>query len=350
MRKLLVMTALLGVVLPMMAQKKGVVVSEDEAKHRVDVTIDGAPFTSYLWDTNQRKPVLYPLIAPDGTTVTRGYPFVQVPGERVDHPHHAGLWFNYGNANGFDFWNNSDAIKTEDRPKYGTVLHERVVSTKSGKDSGELVVESIWITANGSGDKIMTQTTKYVFSRTMIGGQSARSIDLIVTLKALSPVVFHDDKEGMLGIRVAHFLESATEKGGIFMDANGNSTKVDAGDTAGATGVYRTSEGKVGDAAWGTRGTWCVLTGTTAGHPETIAILDHTGNPGYPAYWHARGYGLFAVNPLGAHIFDPKAPAMNFSIGKGESATFKYRVLLISGTASDGEMNKVAKVFDGEYR
>jgi len=184
----------------------------------------------------------------------------------------------------------------------------------------------------------------------MIGGVSARSVDLIVSLKALQPVVFHDDKEGLLGIRVAHFLESATEKGGIFMDANGNPTKVDAGDTAGATGVYRTSEGKVGDAVWATRGTWCLLTGTEAGKPETIAILDHVGNPGYPTYWHARGYGLFAANPLGAHVFDPKAAAMNFSIGKGETATFKYRVLLVSGMAGDEEMNKAAKAFDEEYR
>jgi hypothetical protein len=50
---------------------------------------------------------LYPLIADGGITVTRGYPLEPRPGERVDHPHHAGLWFNYGEVNGFDFWNNS---------------------------------------------------------------------------------------------------------------------------------------------------------------------------------------------------------------------------------------------------
>ena len=54
---------------------EGVAVNVNEAAHRVDVTVDGKPFTSYLWETNQRKPVLYPLVAPDGTTVTRGYPF-----------------------------------------------------------------------------------------------------------------------------------------------------------------------------------------------------------------------------------------------------------------------------------
>ena len=327
--------------------QKGVVVKADEAAHRVDVTIDGTPFTSYLWDTNQRKPVLYPLIAPDGTTVTRGYPFAMRPGERVDHPHHAGLWFNYGNANGFDFWNKSDAIPVAQRPKYGTITHDHIVSVKSGKDAGELIVESTWTT--GAGDKILVQTTRYVFRRTTVGGAPARGVDLTVTLKALSPVVFHDDKEGLLGLRVAHFLESPTEKGGVFMDAQGNPTQVAAADPAGATGVYRTSEGKTGDAAWGTRGAWCLLSGTTSdGKAETIAILDNKANPGYPAYWHARGYGLFGVNPLGAHIFDSKAPAMNYSIATGDSATFKYRILIVSGTASDAEINKQASAFDAE--
>jgi hypothetical protein len=326
---------------------KGVAVTPNEATHRVDITFDGAPFTSYLWATNQRKPVLFPLIAPDGTTVTRGYPFAMRPGERVDHPHHAGLWFNYGNANNFDFWNNSDAIKPADQPKYGTITHDRIVSTKSGPNSGELTTESTWATVPG--DKILTQTTHYVFSKITVGGQPARAIDMVVTLKAISPVVFHDDKEGLLGIRVAHFLESPTEKGGMFMDANGVATTVKAADTTGATGVYHTSEGVTGDAVWSTRGKWCTLTGNQDGKTETIAILDHTGNPGYPAYWHARGYGLFAVNPLGAHIFDPKAPAMNFTLDKDKSTTFKYRILILSSPATDAEMNHQSDAFNAEY-
>ena len=37
-----------------------------------------------------------------------------------------------------------------------------------------------------------------------------------------------------------------------------------------------------------------------------LAILDHPSNPGFPPYWHARGYGLYAVNNLGQNAFDPK--------------------------------------------
>ena len=91
----------------------------DEAHRRVDITIDGKPFTSYIWPTTLKKPVLYPLITDEGITVTRGYPLAPRPDERVDHPHHAGMWFNYGNVNGFDFWNNSDAIKPEESLQNG---------------------------------------------------------------------------------------------------------------------------------------------------------------------------------------------------------------------------------------
>ncbi len=315
-------------------------VTPNEAARRVDVTIDGKPFTALVWPASLMKPVLYPLITDEGVTVTRGYPLAPRPDERVDHPHHAGMWFNYGNANGFDFWNNSDAIKPEEKHKYGTIRFEKIVSSKGGADMGELVVDSIWQT--GEGKDILRERTKYVFAKR----KGARVIDQTVTLEALDKVVFNDDKEGLLGMRVASWLEGPEEKGGIFMDANGKATKVDAVPNSTATGVYETSEGVKGPAVWSTRGRWCTLTGhDPAGHTVTIAMIDQPGNPGYPTYWHARGYGLFAANPLGASIFDPKAPKFSYTIEKGKTATFKYRVILFSHAEGAAEMNKEADAF-----
>ncbi|WP_419805344.1 PmoA family protein [Terriglobus sp.] len=314
-----------------------------EAQHRIDVTADGKPFTSYIWPESLDKPVLYPLMAPDGTTVTRGFPLEPRPGERVDHPHHAGLWFNYGNVNGFDFWNNSSAIPAAQKPKMGSVHQGPVLSTKSGPHEGEITVETTW-SANSSDASapdskrtdLLKERTTYIFR----ADRNTRTIDRISTLTALKPVTFHDDKEGLLGIRVAHFLESPTEKGGTFNDAQGRPTKVDTADTTGATGVYRTSAGITGDKVWSTRGAWCELTGTTPdGKTETIAILDNPGNPGFPTYWHARGYGLFAANPLGDHIFDGKAPEHNFTIPEGGTATFRYRILLTSSAPTPAQLN-----------
>ena len=319
--------------------EKGVQVIPDEAQRRVDITIDGQPFTSYVWPTSLKKPVLFPLIAPGGIEVTRGYPLTPHAGERVDHPHHAGMWFNYGNVNGFDFWNNSDAIKPENRSKMSSIYQKKIISAKSGRDRGELVVESVWIT--GTGEKILEETTQYVFTMRA----DARAIDQTTTLKALDHIVFNDDKEGLLGIRVASWLESPTEKGGEFTDANGNTTKVaDAGST-GASGIYLTSEGKRGDQAWGTRGRWCTLTGSKNNKTVTIAIVDHPDNPGYPTYWHARGYGLFAANPLGRKIFDPGQSAFNYSVDKGQTVTFRYRVLLYPHSVTFEEMNHEADAF-----
>lgn len=319
--------------------QKGIAVTPHAEDRRVDITIDGAPFTSYIWPTSLKKPVLYPIVSAGGVTVTRGYPLEPRPNERVDHPHHAGMWFNYGNVNGFDFWNNSGAIKAEQRPKMGTITFDRIVSAKSGRDRGELTVASTWTT--GAGQKILEETTRYIFSRK----GDARTIDQVITLKALDKAVFNDDKEGLLGMRVASWLESPEEKGGMYQDASGRPTKVD-GSTPGATGVYLTSEGVQGPKVWSTRGRWCTLTGHDAeGHTVTIAMIDHPGNPGYPTYWHARGYGLFAANPLGRSIFDPKQKPFHYTLEKGQSATFRYRVVLYPHAEDGAAVNREADSF-----
>src|SRR5579875_3314573 len=214
------------------------------AEQRVDITVDGRPFTSYIWPATVKKPVLFPIVDADGVTLTRGYPLAPRAGERTDHPHHDGLWFNYSNVNGFDFWNNSDAIPPERAPKMGTIVFDKIVSHKSGPTKGELVTNSTWI--DGNKHPILAETTRYVFAQ----DGSMRRIDLIVTLKALDQAVFHDDKDGLLGLRVARWLESPEEKGGTFTDSNGVATPVAAAanlpGVAPPTGEYLTSEGVKG--------------------------------------------------------------------------------------------------------
>src|SRR5436309_6543260 len=124
---------------------KSVALQVNESARRVDVAIGGAPFTSYIWPEQVKKPVLDPIRSAGGTVVTRGWPLAPRPGERIDHPHHVGLWFNYESVNGLDFWNNSDAIKPSERSKMGTILHRRIVAAKGGADRGDLTTESDWV-------------------------------------------------------------------------------------------------------------------------------------------------------------------------------------------------------------
>src|SRR5438034_6479390 len=156
----------------------------------------------YIWPATLKKPVLYPLRTAKGTIVTRGFPLEQRPGERVDHPHHAGLWFNYESVNGIDFWNNSEAIKPETAPKMGTIVQRSIVSAKSGSEQGELDVETDWVTFDKK--VLLHEHTHFVFR----GGPRFRSVDRITTLRALDERVdFKDEKDRLLGLRVVRALE-----------------------------------------------------------------------------------------------------------------------------------------------
>jgi hypothetical protein len=297
----------------------------DEANRSVRVLIGGQPFTEYIYRETIKKPVLYPLRTAGGKLVTRGFPLEPRPGERVDHPHHVGLWFNYGDVNGLDFWNNSEAIPPERRSEMGTIRHRKIVAAKGGTEKGELEVEMDWL--NPEGQTILREHTRFVFR----GGAGWRGIDRLTTLRALGAEVrFRDNKEGLIGLRVTRALEAPSNKAEIFTDANGQPTRVPRMDSTGVNGVYLTSEDKEGDAAWGTRGRWCVLSGHVEGEPVSVAIFDHPANPGFPTYWHARGYGLFAANSLGQKVFSEGKEELDFSLRPGASVTFRHRVLISS--------------------
>jgi hypothetical protein len=322
------------------SQAPRIKVTPDEAARRVDITIDGKPFTSYIWPATIKKPVLNPIRSARGTIVTRGFPLDPRKGERVDHPHHVGMWFNHGDVNGFDFWNNSDDIPADRASKMGTIHHRRIVEAKGGDDRGLLTVESEWI--DGTGMPLLRERTQFVFA----GDGDSRRIDRIATLTALAHrVVFRDNKEGTLGMRVARELEQPSNTPDVFTDASGKATSVPVLDNTGVSGLYRSSEGKSGDAVWGTRGPWTLLGGTIAREPVTIAILDHPSNPGYPTHWHARGYGLFAANPLGQKTLNDGTEEISLTIEPGQSATFRYRVLIMSAAPDPQRIERESKAF-----
>src|SRR5260370_40936750 len=130
----------------------------------------------------------------------------------------------------------------------------------------------------------------------------------------------------MLGLRYARFFLNDTATTEIYTDASGHATTVPALNNADVTGHYRSSEGLEGDAVWGTRAHWCTLSGVVEGAPVTIAILDHPTNVGFPTYWHARGYGLFAANPLGRKVFSPGKEQVNLRPGPGKARAFRHPV------------------------
>ena len=297
-------------------------------KKSVSVYFGESLFTNYLYVEDYYKPVLHPLLTQSGKSLTRGYPINPQPNERVDHPHHVGYWLNYGDVNGLDFWNHSDAIPAEKKEGYGTIFP---VSFELDEANNKLSIVTEWKTPDGT--VLIEEHTDFVFSEQ----GSHRMIDRTSTLHAKEDVSLTDNKEGFLGIRVSRALEHPSTKPELFTDANGIPSEVKVLNNDGVTGEYLSSEGITGEAVWGTRAEWVALNGTQDNEAVAITVYDHPENIGYPTFWHARGYGLFAANPLGQKVFSEGELELNASIAKGQSMTVKYRVMVSNGKTIDLE-------------
>jgi hypothetical protein len=300
-----------------------------ESKYQVDVKIGGKLFTSYLHTPDpdrsllapgvlQAKPVLYPVLSPSGTAMTRGYPFDEVPGEDQDHPHHMGIYFTVDRVNGEQngFWNNS-------KNPLPAIRHVKVLAKKEGSGKGSLATLSEWIGTNGK--PLLQETREMVF---LVLDESSYAIDFTITLEPVQgEVAFEDTKEGMFAVRVAQWL---TEK---------------------ETGRYLNSQGEeLEEGVWGKRASWIRLQGKKDGRPLGIAILDHPTSTNAPTYWHARGYGCFSVNPLGQLDFqkahkEAEAEAFNLRLQPGQKALFKYRVIIYEGDLGQENLDTLYRAF-----
>ena len=292
------------------AQKStGFSLVEQKDKKQVDVLYNNKLLTAYCNLDSSRKPVLFPVNTIDGITVTRSYPFKLIAGERTDHPHHTGIWLNYESVNGLDFWNNSTAIPVDKRDHYGTIIHQQIVSKKANGDKAVLVTKAIWVRPDNK--TLLDELTTFNFSADTKANNFI--IDRITTLTAKDTVViFKDVKDGMFAIRVARELELPSKEKTSFVDDKGNVTTVAPSTAADVSGMYYSSNGSKGDSVWSTKGEWVMLTGKKDGKGITIGMFDHPLNVGYPTYWHARGYGLFALNPLGRKVFSNGKEELNF--------------------------------------
>ncbi|MEM7658963.1 MAG: PmoA family protein [Bacteroidota bacterium] len=305
----------------------------------VDVIIGGQLFTRYQQPAEVKKPVLYPVHSPGGQRISRGYP-PQV-GERVDHPHHVGIWFNHGKVNGLDFWNHSAKVKPERKDRYGTILHQRFVEVKSGNDMGKLVVESVWKAP--AGIELLKETTTYLFW----GDGQAFGVERQTTLQALADTVhFEDNKEGMFAIRLTRSMELAATKPVKVAGPKGEVMETE--DNSLPKGNYRNAAGLTGGDVWGTRGPWVCLDGEAEGTEVAVAIFDHPANPGAPASWHARGYGLFSVNNLGRRAYNKELEAFDVSLSPGESMRFQHRLVVYQGHPEEEVLRMEHESFSGK--
>jgi len=293
----------------------------NQTSNAIDVSINGNPFTSYIYQLDPvkplaaknvllLKPVLYPLRTPSGIKVTRGWPFEKIEGESQDHPHHMGLYFTY-DLPGNSFWNNS-ALPLP------IIRH---ISAQITKDPhGNPAIQSVMQWISKDNDALLVEKRLTSFTE----GSDQHIIDFDIKLQAVADTVeFGITKEGMFAIRLAQWL---TEGGG--------------------TGAYLSSNGDENEkGVWGKRAEWVRIQGEYEGRTAGIAILNHRASTNFPTFWHARGYGCFSANPLGQSAFEKSLKVenpkpYNLILRKGEAASFKFRVIVYDGPRTKQQIDE----------
>ena len=338
MTKTIAATCLLTT-LAMIAPAQAVRLVRNDVEKRVDVTVDGKSFTSYRWDERIMRPVLYPILSSGGSFVTRGYPFETRDGDTIDHPHQVGSSLSYGNVNGVDFWNSSTFRTTEEMKRMGKIRHADIVSIKSGNGRGELVTTAAWIKPDGT--TVLDERTRYTFYAS--GNQ--RWIDRETRLTANGEdAIFGDSKEGMFAIHLPSELEQSDQMKVKVTTKQGAKSVRESSDIL--SGVFTNSEGLIGEnKVWGTIGKWAMVSGHIGSELVTVAVFDHPSNTNFPSRMMVRGYGLLALNPFGQKQFDPKLAERKFTLKRGDSITFRHRLLIVSGATSHAAIEEEYKRF-----
>src|ERR1700722_13462479 len=247
-------------------------------KDRIDFRCGSELAASYVIDPGQAKPFFWPLNAPGGLVVTRGWPVEKAePGEATDHPHHKSAWFCHGDVipegmelkhkikgvEGVDFWSESRG--------HGVIACTNVAMPEQTGTRGRVVTTNEWRTADG--DKVLDETRTLHF----INFGDARLFVVECDLHAsVVRLTFGDTKEGSFGVRVR---KSVTEQKG--------------------KGKLTNAEGKVHEKdVWGRVSEWCDYSGPVGEATAGIALFADPTNP-VPTCWHSRAYGLMAANPFG---------------------------------------------------
>jgi hypothetical protein len=315
------------VLMGMLHQANGQEFRAQKESDRVDLFQGDRLITSYVFKSNT-KPILWPIMGPDQTRMSREYPMVpDSKQEAHDHPHHRSLWMTFGDVNKVDFWAEGKG--------HGDVVHKEVMAIQQSGKSASVQAKHIWQTVAsdaGPSKPILQEICKY----TVAGTPDERIIDCEYILQhapdaAKEPIQFGDTKEGMFAIRVPESMK----------------LKDSSKQVANPSGQILNSKGDRDGATWGKSADWVEYNGkATAGAEKDhgIAILIHPKSFNHAGYWHVRDYGLFAHNPIGVKDFlsvNPNASQKEggFSLKPGDSMHLKYRVILHRGrwTQSDAQ-------------
>jgi len=280
------------------------------------------------------KPYLWPVLAPNGVPVTRGWPMEPAPAKpvgTVDHVHQKSAWFCHGDVipEGIDLGGKHAVDFWSEGAGHGRIVCVKVGEPKRNGDAVSVTTWNEWQTADGT--KILDEERTITFRDLPAGRLFAFECKLTANT---CPITFGDTKEGSFGVRVNDAMRTQLPSGGVVTAADGTTVKAPSK--------------KGGNLpVWGQLSDWNDYSGTIDGKAAGVAVFDHPKNPSRAA-WHTRAYGLMAANPFGrakSGFPSQKGKTDLVKMRKGQTLTFRYAVYAHTGDAAAGKVAEAYEVF-----
>ncbi|MEI6276458.1 MAG: PmoA family protein [Prolixibacteraceae bacterium] len=275
-------------------QMKASKISAVRVGSKINVTIDGKFFTSYIFSSDEKYPFFYPVNGPlSGGSVTSM--------RNGEYPHHSSLFFGCDQVNGGNYW--------QEGLERGRIISVNAEILKEGGDTVVISDECIW-SRPGAVSPVKDQR---IFTITAPSA-SMRQIDAEISMVMLMDVHIKKTNHSLFSVRMAADL--SVKNGGSMVNAEGDSGE---------------------KATFGKSSPWMDYCGKRGDVIEGIAIAQHPANPWFPSPWFTRDYGFFSPTPM----YWPSGDEETF-VRKGEILLLRYRVLVHGGNTADA---KVAEQF-----
>ncbi len=242
----------------------------------------GRELTRYHFGHELRRPYWYPIVGPDGRSLTRmnmpGDPGRSLtrtaqpqdpnkPEDPLGHSHQTSVWISHKDVNGIDFWRDGGPIA-------GQIVHQTCregLHYEDGPPGASLLTLNHWNDPKGT-------TVMIERRRATVKPGAENSWWLIVDLRCEAPqdrpVTLGKTAFGLLGVRMAKTI-GVTDGGGRILNSEGQRNEAEA---------FRKPA------------RWVDYTGPITNRQAAgIVLMDHPANPRHPAPFHVRDNGWMGV-------------------------------------------------------
>ncbi|HBE40929.1 MAG TPA: hypothetical protein DDW27_06935 [Bacteroidales bacterium] len=275
----------------------GAKITAEKIGSKINVTIDGKFFTSYIFSDDEKYPFFFPVNAPlSGGSVTSM--------RNAIYPHHSSLFFGCDLVNGGNYW--------QEGLERGRIISVNARIIRQGGDSAVIADECIWSRPGATSP--VKDTRKYTITSP---SPDLYQIDVEISMEMLMDVHILKTNHSLFSVRMAADL--AVTNGGTMINAEGEVSEKET---------------------FGKRSAWIDFYGKRGCATEGVAIMQHPSNPWYPSPWFTRDYGFMSPTPM----FWPENGEETF-LKNGTRLLLRYRVLVHGGTHIEARIEQEFKKY-----